>query len=188
MGNLPLQRTEFISPFHTTGVDYAGPFLIHYKIRGKRPTKAYVAVFVCFGIKAVHLEVVSDLTTDAFLGCLKRFIARRGKPKEIVSDNASNFVGAREEQRRLMEFFKNHDDNIYKALANQGVKWSNIPAASPHFGGLWESSVKRAKFHLQHLVRNANLTFEELNTVVIEVEFILNSRPLTPQSENPSDL
>ncbi|KAH8280196.1 hypothetical protein KR054_000159, partial [Drosophila jambulina] len=73
MGNLPADRVTQSRPFFNSGVDYCGPFWIHHKIRGKRPNKAYIAVICCFATKAVHLELVSDLTTDAFLAALRRF-------------------------------------------------------------------------------------------------------------------
>ncbi|XP_037930897.1 uncharacterized protein LOC119665732 [Teleopsis dalmanni] len=94
MGNLPATRVQPRRPFLTTEVDFCGPFWIHYRIRGKRPQKAYIAVYCCFTTKAVHLEVVSDLTTDAFIGSLKRFIARRGHCRNLFCGNATNFVGA----------------------------------------------------------------------------------------------
>ncbi|XP_033244022.1 uncharacterized protein LOC117186833 [Drosophila miranda] len=94
MGNLPAQRVTQARPFLNAGVDYCGPISIHHKIRGKRPDKAYIAVFCCFSTKAVHLELVSDLTTDAFLAALRRFLSRRGKCQTIHCDNATNFVGA----------------------------------------------------------------------------------------------
>lgn len=157
MGDLPEQRISLIAPFKHTGVDYAGPFSIHYKLRGKRPTKVYLAVFVCFAVKAVHLEIVSDLTIEAFLGCLKRFVSRRGKPEQIYSDNATNFVGAKIELQDLAHFLERSSDKIVEFTASKGVKWSTIPAGSPHFGGLWEAAVKRAKYYLVHSVKNSNL-------------------------------
>ncbi|GBO98360.1 hypothetical protein EVAR_71381_1 [Eumeta japonica] len=78
MGNLPADRVTPARPFITTGVDYFGPIWIHHKIRGKRPDKAYIAVFCCFATKAVHMEVVSNLSTEAFIGALRCFISRRG--------------------------------------------------------------------------------------------------------------
>ncbi|XP_037930154.1 uncharacterized protein LOC119664855, partial [Teleopsis dalmanni] len=94
MCNLPATRVQPGRPFLTTGVDFCGPFWIHYRIRGKKPHKAYIAVYCCFTTKAVHLEVVSDLTTDAFIGSLKRFIVRKGHCKNLFCDNATNFVEA----------------------------------------------------------------------------------------------
>ena len=92
-GDLPRNRVTPLAPFSHTGVDFTGPVLVHHLGRGTRPTKVYFAVFICFSIKAVHLELVSDLTTKAFLAYLKRFIGRSGKPIAIYSDNATNFIG-----------------------------------------------------------------------------------------------
>jgi len=94
MGNLPAERIQPARPFINSGVDYCGPFWVHYKTRGKRPQKTYLAIFCCFTTKAVHLELVTDLTTDAFIGALKRFIGRRGHCQNLFCDNATNFVGA----------------------------------------------------------------------------------------------
>ncbi|XP_076302295.1 uncharacterized protein LOC143220560 [Lasioglossum baleicum] len=95
MGQLPTARVTQSRPFETVGVDYCGPLMIkERKFRNRKTVKAYIAVFVCPAVKAVHLEVVSDLTTDVFIATLRRFIARRGKCREITSDNGSNFIGA----------------------------------------------------------------------------------------------
>lgn len=188
MGQLPASRVSPMAPFSYTGVDFAGPFTVHYCIRGKRPTKVYLALFVCFTIKAVHLELVSDLSTPAFIAAFKRFISRRGRPIHMYSDNATNFVGAKNELKELHEFFQQHSDELFNFAAEKGVQWETIPARSPHFGGLWEAGVKRAKFHLTRILANAKLTYEELNTVIIEIEYILNSRPLTAIPNSANDL
>ncbi|XP_036345737.1 uncharacterized protein LOC118754980 [Rhagoletis pomonella] len=94
MGNLPVERLTPSRPFARCGIDFCGPFNVYLRIIGKAPYKAYVAIFVCFATKAVHIEVVSDLSTDAFLASLKRMIGRRGLPSDIFCDNATNFVGA----------------------------------------------------------------------------------------------
>ena len=102
MGDLPSVRVKSSPPFSTTGVDFAGPITLR---RGhtRKPTyvKAYVCVFVCLTTKAVHLELVSDLSTEAFLAALRRFVARRGCPYKILSDNGTNFVGANHELQKL---------------------------------------------------------------------------------------
>ena len=107
MGNLPLERITPDRPFANVGVNYDGPFHVKYGYVHK-PTivKAYACVFVSLSIKAVHIELVTDLTTEAFIACLRRFIARRGKPTLIMSDNGSNFVGASRELKELKEFFE----------------------------------------------------------------------------------
>ncbi|XP_037930364.1 uncharacterized protein LOC119665129, partial [Teleopsis dalmanni] len=114
MGNLPGHRVQPARPFLSTGVDYCGPIWVHYKTRGKRPQKAYIAVFCCFATKAVHLELVTDLTTDAFIGALKRFIARRGRCKTLYCDNATNFVGAKNKLQELT-------DVIYADRAKESI-------------------------------------------------------------------
>lgn len=193
MGHLPASRVTPSRPFIKSGVDYCGPFWVHYKLRGKRPHKVYIAVFCCFATKAVHLEVVSDLTTDAFIGALKRFLSRRGRCQTIYSDNATNFVGACN-QLQLEElnnaiFTKKSQENIIRACNEKGIEFKFIPPRTPHFGGLWEGAVKSAKNLLLGSVPDpSTLTYEELETVVIEIEAILNSRPITPISSNAADL
>ncbi|XP_030754386.1 uncharacterized protein LOC115881149 [Sitophilus oryzae] len=148
MGDLPKRRVTPSPPFYVTGVDYAGPFLIKDRQgRGCRTSKAYIAVFVCFATRALHLELVSALTTEAFLATLKRFVGRRGKPAQMYSDNGTNFKGAYNELSKLADFLQNNANSLVEAIENKGISWSFIPASSPHFGGLWESGVRTVKYH-----------------------------------------
>lgn len=189
MGDLPAARVQKSRPFCHVGVDFAGPIHIHYKRRGARPTKSYLCVFVCFSTKAVHLEVCSDLTSAAFIAALKRFIARRGCPANIYCDNATNFVGAKNELMELTELLDSaiKQNEIIRMCSHKGIEFQFIPPRSPHFGGLWEAAVKSAKQLLRKLLHSATLTYEELCTVAAEIEAILNSRPMTPLSNNPND-
>ena len=191
IGQLPSCRVNQVRPFLKVGIDYAGPILVKSGItRNARKVKAYIGVFVCMATKAAHLELIHDLSTAAFLAALKRFTARRGKPAAVFSDNGSNFVGA---NRQLTEFFEfmGSDANqqaVSNSLASDGIAWTFTPPYSPHQGGIWEALVKSAKFHLSRVVNDHSLTFEELTTLLCEIEAVLNSRPLVSMSDDPDDL
>lgn len=183
MGNLPSYRVQPTRPFINVGVDYAGPLLIKTgSKRSNTKTRAYVAVFICLATRAIHLELVSDLTSSAFIAALRRFMARRGVSTNIFSDNGTNFVGANNELHELHTLFNQELKGkcIADHLSLEGCQWHFIPPSSPHFGGLWEAAVKSMKHHLRRTAGTTSLTFEELTTLLTQIEACLNSRPLTP--------
>ncbi|XP_063386868.1 uncharacterized protein LOC134672845 [Cydia fagiglandana] len=188
MGDLPKQRVTPAKPFLNSGVDFAGPYqILMSKGRGAKTCKAYIAIFICMATKAIHLELVSDLTSEAFIGSFRRFVARRGRCAHIWSDQGRNFVGASKEladswQEAKLEF----DGEIAGKLALDGTQWHFVPAYSPTFGGLWEAGVRSMKYHLKRII-NTHLTYEEMSTILCQIESSLNSRPLCPIDEKNID-
>lgn len=124
------------------------------------------------------------------MNALKRFCDRRGLVTEIYSDNATNFVGANHQLTELKWLFisSENQERVQGFLSENSIRWKFIPARSPHFGGLWEASIKSMKSHLYKTLGNAHLTYEELYSVLVRVEAILNSRPISPLSSDPLDL
>ena len=191
MGQLPPERVQPARPFLISGVDFCGPIYIRQGTRRTAKTiKTYVAVFVCFITRAVHLELVRDLTTAAFIDAFKRFVARRGKCLKIYSDNAKNFVGADRELQEMRRLFlsEDHKRRIQDAASEEDITWNWIAPQSPHQGGIWEAAVKQLKYHLRRVIGKNIYSYEQLNTLIIQVESCLNSRPLTPLSEDPDDI
>lgn len=189
MGDLPSYRIIAAPTFLKVGVDFAGPIYIKQTARKAAPVKGYICVFVCMVSKAMHLEVVENLSTEAFLAALQRFVSRRGVPEEVYSDNGTNFIGARSELRELYELFKSDLTNgkLSQFCQVKEIKWTTIPPNAPHFGGLWEAGVKSVKSVLKKVYQSASLTIMEFATLLCQIEAILNSRPLFAHSSDPND-
>uniref|UniRef100_A0A1B0GPH1 Uncharacterized protein n=1 Tax=Phlebotomus papatasi TaxID=29031 RepID=A0A1B0GPH1_PHLPP len=143
MSNCPENRVCQFRVFTHTGIDFCGPFYLKPLTRKGASPKVYVCVYICLTPRAVHLEMVESLTTDAFIGSLKRFTARRG-PQHIYCDNATNFVGASRELEDLKKLFfsEQHQNSVINAASDQGIRFHFIPPASPSFGGSWESYLR----------------------------------------------
>lgn len=189
MGELPSERVTPSLPFSISGVDYCGPFVLKDRRgRGFKTYKSWVSLFVCLTTKAIHLEIATDLTKDAFIAVFRRFCARRGKPSKMFSDNGTNFVGARNELDNLTNFLKQNENDLVALYASEGTEWKFIPPYSPHFGGLWEAGVKSLKKHLNRVLGKSLLIYEDFQTILLQIEAVLNSRPLFPSSSDPNDL
>ncbi|XP_054738011.1 uncharacterized protein LOC129244415 [Anastrepha obliqua] len=186
MASLPRHRITAARPFISSGVDYCGPFTVRIGTKRSRTTiKTYLAVFVCMATKAVHIEVVDDLSSPAFLDAFTRFTSRRGPCRDLYSDNGTTFTGANRLLKEDLAAWQN--DNNQQSLANLGTHWHFIAPSAPHQGGLWEAAVKSAKYHLVRLVGAQSLWYSQLQTLATRIEACLNSRPLTPIYDDPND-
>ena len=181
MASLPAERFDASRPFNSTGIDIFGPF---YVKRLRRTEKRYGLLATCMTTRAVHLEVVHSLDTDSCTMALRRFFSRRGRPSVIISDNGTNFVGScREMKAELQTLGKEMAEN----LSAYEVDWRFNPPAASHMGGVWERMVRSVKNSLRVVVGRQTLTDETLVTVFAEVEHMVNSRPLTHVSSEPTD-
>ncbi|XP_063390115.1 uncharacterized protein LOC134675735 [Cydia fagiglandana] len=176
-GNLPPERLDHHKrPFTHVGLDYFGPILVTLY---RRSEKRYIALYTCLTTRALHLEIVNSLTADSAIMSLRRFIARRGSPTTIFSDNGTNFVGSSRELRSL------HDNSVVEYATNHKIDWRFIPPASPFMGGAWERLVRTVKAALRSCLTNQPLKEEVLSTLLLEAESIVNSRPLTYVPSSP---
>ena len=184
VGQLPREHVTLGHIFWHVGVDYVGHLLLKVGHMRKPTASIHMCVFVSMSIKAVHFEAVTNLSSEAYISTLKKNISRRRLPTTIHSDHGTNFIGAENEIRRLYEFLNKKicQEAIFNYCSQQRIQWKYIPEWSPHFGGLWELTVKSVKTHLQKIAGNTKLNHEELITVLAQVEACLNSRPLMPMT------
>ena len=183
MANLPESRlTPYEPPFTCVGIDYFGPFPVK---RGRADVKRYGCIFSCFTSRAVHIEVAHSLSTHSFLQALDRFIARRGEPREIWSDNGTNFVGASQELKKTIREW--NQSQINEHLIKREIDWHFIPPTASHMGGVWERLIRNVRKVLLGVMTQQCIDDEELVTLLTIVEGIVNSRPLTKLSDDPRD-
>ena len=190
MGALPLSRVQGFRPFLKCGVDFAGPILLRpYKGRGKITVKGYICVFVCLATRALHLELVMGLSAENFIYSLQRFISTRGHVQEIMSDNGKNFIGAVSSLQKAENTIgtSEFDSEVERFMTNNHITWKFIPVASPNYGGIWEAGVRSVKDHIKRSFGEQILTIEEIQTILCQIEGILNSRPLTAIQEDPCE-
>lgn len=183
MSPLPIPRAESgWYPFCHVGVDYFGPFLVK---RGRGTEKRYGCVFSCLQTRAVHLEVAHSLSTDSFISVLLRFIGRRGCPNDIYSDNGTNFVGAHRELRENLKQW--NEKKIDDILITRGIQWHFQPPSSSHRGGIWERIIRSVRRIMNSVGNEQPMTDEVLVTLMVEVERILNDRPLVAVTSDVRD-
>ena len=184
MASLPRERVEADNPpFTYVGVDYFGPMLVKYR-RGT--VKRYGCLFTCMVTRAVHIEVTHSLDSNSFLMALHRFMARRGKPTKIFSDNGTNFVAADRELAEEIQAM--NSKKLRDELVLEAIEWQFNPPHAPHMGGVWERIVRSVKGLLRTLVGERLLNDEELVSFICEAERILNDRPLTRMGSDVRDV
>ena len=191
MAPLPMLRTTPANPFVRVGIDFAGPFILkNVKGRSRTTYKGYIALFICLSTKAIHLELVDALSSEACINSMIRFTSRRGKPPIILSDSGRNLVGTKKRLSELETLLcsKAHNDAVAKKLAEDNIQWQLNPPYAPNFGGVWEAGIKSMKHHLRRVLGNAVLNYVEMLTMLTQVEACLNSRSLTALSSDPNDL
>ncbi len=176
---LPKWRLEDSPPFTVTGVDFTGAL---YVKTSSAETKAYVCLFTCANTRAIHLEVVEDLSEETFLKAFRRFVSRRSLPRKMVSDNATTYLSSAEELKRLL-----NSVNLKETLSRRGCDWIFIPKRAPWYGGFWERLIGLTKNALKKVLGRAQVTLSDLQTIIVELEAILNDRPLTYVSADIDD-
>ena len=171
-GKLPKDRTEGDLPFQVIGVDYAGP--IRYRKQGKKESKAYIIVYACSLTRALYLELTKTLSTEEFLTTFKKFIARKGRPKKVYSDNAKTFAAGAKWLKRVMD-----DERFNDFLARMSITWQFNLSRAPWWGGQYERLIGVVKQALYKTIGNGFLSWTELENVILDVEVTLNNRPLS---------
>ncbi|GFW22874.1 integrase catalytic domain-containing protein [Trichonephila clavipes] len=173
---LPPDRVTDCAPFEIVGIDLAGPLFL------KDGRKVWITLFTCAVYRAIHLELVNSLTSDAFLLALRCFIARRGRPRTIYCDNGTNFRGAFNDLSKL------NWSKIVEETRTPKILWKFITPTAAWWGGWWERLVRTEKELLKRTLGRSVLKYDELYTVLCDCESVINCRPLTYVSENPEEL
>ena len=169
--DLPDFRVGASRAFETVGVDFCGPVYVKDIYEAGSMHKAYIVINTCTSTRMLHLELVPNLTTAAYVRSHQRFIGRRGYPAMMVSDNGKTFKG----------------QELKKFNASHGINWKFNLSRAPWWGGMFERMVRSVKRCLKKAIGLRKLTFEELNTILIDIEAVVNSRPLVYVEENDLD-
>ena len=169
---LPMERVQYVHPFECTGVDFTGA--IKVRNRSGETQKLYICLFTCVATRAVHLQLINSLSAEAFVLCLRRFVAKCSLPSKLLSDNGTNFVAV---SKFLVEL---QDEAVVQDyLTTHKIKWQFISPRAPWQGGVYERMIGLTKNCLSKALHHRQVTPEELVTILAEVEAILNNRPLT---------
>ena len=175
MGELPEARVkESFRPFASVGMDYFGPLTVK---SGQQKNKVYGVIFTCLATRAIHLEVASSLSTDSCVMAIRRMISRRGHPGEIYSDNGTNLRGGDLELKNAVASLD--QSYLWSVLSAKAIHWHFNPPSCPHMGGAWERLIRTVKNAMRVVLQSSLPSEETLNTILVEIEAIVNSSPLT---------
>ena len=174
--DIPDFRTSEDPPFCHTGIDFAGPILVKSKSSSE---KTYVCLFTCCSTRAIYLELTPDMSVDSFLLSFRRFVGQRGLPITLVSDNAKTFQRSSKE---ILKIARSQKVNDY--LSTRKVAWKFIVERAPWWGGFYERLVRSVKRSLKKSIGKSHVTYDQLGTLLVETEGIINSRPLTYLSDD----
>ena len=180
MPPIPTERVSASAPFTYVGVDYFGPLFMEVN---RQTQKVWVCLYTCLATRAIHLELMNDMTTQQFLLGFRRFIARHGKPNKIISDNAAQFKLASDTTSRLWGQILTEKDTVSYA-ANENIQWTFTIELAPWMGGFYERPVGIVKRSLRKAIGKVCLTSEQLLTILKEAEAVINSRPLVYVGED----
>ncbi|XGW03187.1 hypothetical protein V3C99_014858 [Haemonchus contortus] len=184
MTDLPEKRVTRSWPFKNIGLDYFGPITVIDSAGSS--TEVYGCIFTCCVTRLIHLEVVTDGTTEKFLNAFRRFVARRGKPRSVTCDNAPTFILGSHILNESLET-DIEEDELSRNMSNQVIEWKHITPYSPWKGGFYERLIKSVKEALIKATGKRTMTLEQLITSLVEIEGCLNSRPLTYQESDIKD-
>ena len=198
---LPRDRLMQCTPFEVVGVDFTGPLYVYQgapkekfdpqlkrkvlSYDGVPCNKMYIGLYTCAVTRAVHLELVWDLTTESFVRSFRRFVSRRGMCRVIYSDNAKTFEKAEKDLKFYLELMSGKQFQSY--ISEHNIQWKFILQCSPWWGGFYERLMKSIKSPLKKVLGKSRVDVDEMSTMLDEIEAQINSRPLTTVTDEPSE-
>lgn len=181
MSNLQKEVLADYRPFDVISIDYAGPFLIYLSPRKTALGKAYVLVIKCLISKRVVLELVGSMDAEAHLAAMHRAFAYTSIPSVIISDRGTNFIkGCRLIEEDMRNAILQGNRETQEFCANKSIKFKFLPPQASSTDGQHETEVRIMKTHLRKVLRKIHLTFEQLETVIKQIQLTINQRPIAP--------
>ena len=190
MGSLPSQRMDQLESFAHCSTDMFGPMMVKHICKWEncihpKESKLWCCIFTCLQTRAIHLELVDEMSAEGFILALRRFISRFGMPKTIYSDNGTNFTAASKELHRMFKAI--NWNKIKEDCIQKGITWTFATELAPFRNGITERMIQSVKKHLRIIIGTAKLSRKHLEIIMKETELIVNNRPLSvvsPEDDN----